>query len=275
MRQYDHRPTPSAFTLIEILLVMALLTALMAITYPAVIPRARDQRAVEVAHQMKALLVLACALAEQHSTPTQVVFDTSNQKLRILSLALEDFAGPTAAEGGSQSESIVGFDGGSAQHRTISSSENGENQPRQLATENGLSDQPITWEFLQLPEDFRISLSGSLGDSEPNATALEAMGHSTEVNDSAWLFGENEETMQLVVFLPNGSAMAPRVFYLLSTRGEMMRIKFTVDSWTGKPTHSEAQYFTDDPGVDRRDLPFGESTGDERDASFGNASGKP
>ncbi|MCL4196709.1 MAG: prepilin-type N-terminal cleavage/methylation domain-containing protein [Phycisphaerales bacterium] len=206
-------------TLLEVLIVLALLIASAAIAIPAMSRRFESTRFDATVDQIIATLALARAQSQQQRRPVQVIWDANARTVRAAwldaaALADEDDSDEPSREAEQPRDPADGSDERSGQDRL----DNAAAAAGTMAT-GGSSLRVL------LPEGCRVEVRPT-ADEEAPADAAEDRLDPIAADDSA---GRN---LSLAVFMPDGSTFGQASFRVVDNRGRQVRID--INPWTGQ-----------------------------------------
>lgn len=207
-------------TLLEVLIVLALLIASAAIAIPAMSRRFEATRFDATVDQIIATLALARAQSQQQRRPVQIIWDSDARTIRAAWLDAaafsdEDDSDEPPREAEEARESADAPDERSGQNRLDAAA----------AAAGTMATGGSSLRVL-LPEGCRVEVRPAADEELPGAEAEDRSNATAAVDDST---GRN---LSLAVFMPDGSTFGQASFRVVDTRGRQVRID--INPWTGQ-----------------------------------------
>lgn len=215
-----------AFTLMEVLIVLALLLALASVVVPVAVTQARAGHVADAGLQLEAALAMARADAQRQSAPVRVLART------LRSGEVEVFA-ETIALGVPERETDAPTWGEAAPERRTRDGVTSERPVATLTLPKGV----VVSDRRDEPADTRAGGGGSGvprgGDPGPMQASASADSQGVPREDSTEGSADGARSaLLLAVFLPDGEVVGPGPRFLLDGRGGLAEIR--VDSLSGR-----------------------------------------
>lgn len=232
-----------ALTLLEILIVLALLIAIAGVSIPAMTRRFESIRFDSMVDQIVATLALARAQAQEQRRPVQIRWEQSRRALRAVVL---DTGSLEPADEGS-------LEGESSEPRFSTRRASGSPGDREPEAQDRLSAAGAQAATLSaggsrlrvvLPEGCRIQ-TGAAADAEaPDDGDGGASSPRPLVRPNSPP-APSSESVSLVVFMPDGSTFGEASFMVLD--GRRRRVRIEVNPWTGQAAVQSAEDLAAEP----------------------------
>lgn len=243
----SRRPAARAFTLIEIVLVIAILLALGALILPNIAASLADRAFEAASEDIRTQLLLGRAHAQAANLPVEVIYEPpdaarSNKpmiRVRTLEAALRAFEHDETSPFNSRFSGSPELPAGSMRAPASAPTQAASQASRQADRSSALSE---PWAQRSLAAEFSItnqspaidetsanvrSLNGSDEQVDP-AERISAELRALDSNDMA-----APHSIRLAVFMADGSALLGGPVWLVDAEGRMARIH--INTWTGLP----------------------------------------
>lgn len=218
--------TRRAVTLLELLIVIALLLAIGALVAPAMIQQLREQSFTSAQDDLEQQLVLARSEAQRRGEMIEVIYDSDPP--RVVVRAFDPDRQDTS---GFMRSSATGFgNAGDDENSGPDIDDNGADLDR-TALDTNWSLRPLrTGLWLQRtdPSEDGSAMSGlAVAGTMPNAETGFQAGSITGAD------GVPTDRFRLAIFLPDGSAVFTRTSWLVDDHDRVARVR--ISDWTGLP----------------------------------------
>lgn len=220
-----------ALTLLEILIVLALLIAIAGVSIPAMTRRFENIRFDSTVDQIVATLALARAQAQEQRRPVQILWDEPRRALRavLLDVGSLGFSEEGALEGGS-SEALR------STRRSSASAENGQQDGTDRLGAAGAQAATLSTGGSRLrvvlPEGCLVRAGAAAAAEAPDGGNGGRVPDPSSVDRPDQPSTPENESISLVIFMPDGSTFGEASFLVLD--GHRRRVRIEVNPWTGQ-----------------------------------------